>query len=241
MSGESHLDRRIMDFSLRNPRGWYAAGRTSQLSGIPVPTLYEWRRSRVFVGDYPKSSPMAWSYRDLVLLRLLAWLRQGRMERFRAAEKIHDVRSRLSEAAHIRWVHATRTEMVLVSGDDSRIVDNSDSILPFADFSQLMRSFDLHEPIKELRRKNADSVWAPDLVQPSRCTHIVPWVLAGDPCIVRSRIPTAAMFALFDERSLDVESIVELYPGVTAESVEDSIRLEARLRQRKELTNLGAI
>lgn len=235
MSRDVGQDRRIMEYSLRNPRGWYAAGRASQLSGIPLRTLYEWRRSKVLVGDYPSSNPMAWSYRDLVLLRLLAWLRQGRMERFRAAEKVQSVRARLSEAVDIRWVHATREEMVLVTEDDERVFDDGDSILPFADFSQLMRTLDLREPIKELRRKNADSLWAPDLIRPSRCTRIVPWVLAGEPCIRQSRVPTAAMFALFDERQLDVGSIARLYPGVSEESVADSIRLEARLRDRAEL------
>lgn len=238
---DSRLDRRIVDYGLRNPRGWYVAERASQLSGIPARTLYEWRRSRVFVGDYPQSSPMAWSYRDLVLLRLLAWLRQGRMERFKAAEKIENVRGRLAAAVSIRWVHATRQEMILVTDDDEPVFDGGDSILPFADFSQLMRTLDLHEPIKELRQKNADSVWAPDLVRPSSCTSIVPWVLSGEPCIRHSRIPTSSVFALFDDRGLDAESILNLYPDVTAEAVKDSIRLEARLRRRTELLHLADV
>lgn len=234
MYGDGTEDHQHISYRLRNPRGWYESKRASQLSGIPRPTLYDWRRHQVFVGDYPNSSPMAWSYRDLVLLRLLAWLRQGKMERQLAAEKIEKVRSHLNQAREIRWVHATRREIVLEGPEQDRMQDDRDSILPFTSFFELMRSFDMLEPIKELRRKDSSRVWAPDLVRPSPRTRIVPWVLAGEPCIERSRVPTSAVFALSSERGLDIAAIVDLYPSVSKESVADSIALEGRLRHLNE-------
>src|SRR5829696_8281996 len=61
--------------ALRHPRGRYAADRAAQLSGIPRSTLYDWQRADVYVPDFAGGSPMAWSYRDLVFVRVLAWLR----------------------------------------------------------------------------------------------------------------------------------------------------------------------
>jgi hypothetical protein len=58
--------------SLRHARGQYKADRAAQLSGIPRSTLYDWQRSDVLVPDFAGASPMAWSYRDLVFVRVLA-------------------------------------------------------------------------------------------------------------------------------------------------------------------------
>ncbi|HEY8200560.1 MAG TPA: DUF433 domain-containing protein, partial [Actinomycetota bacterium] len=90
-------------------------------------------------------------------------------------------------------------------------------------------TFDLLEPIDELSRRG-HRVWAPDLVTPSEHTFISPWILAGDPCIQGTRIPTSAVHALRGERGLSNADVVELYPGLTLEGAEDAYLLERRLR-----------
>lgn len=216
--------------SLRHPRGRYGSERASQLSGVPQRTIYDWRSEQVFLTDYPAARPATWSYRDLVLLRLLAWLRQGGMQRPLAAEKVASVRAQLSAGTDVRRIHATRTDIVLSGDPDARFDDDRDSFLPFTNFYDLLATFDLHEPIEELRSASRDDAWAPDLVAPSEHSRISPWVLAGDPCVANSRIPTAAIFALRTERDLPVASVVELYPGLSASAVEDVTGLERRLR-----------
>jgi uncharacterized protein (DUF433 family) len=91
-----------------------------------------------------------------------------------------------------------------------------------------MSTFDLLEPIKEL---GEHALWGPDLVTPSPYTFISPWVMAGEPCIDQTRVPTATVYALRAERGLDEGRIVALYPALTAESVEDAWSLESRLRR----------
>jgi uncharacterized protein (DUF433 family) len=223
-------ERKSIAYALRHPRGRYTAERAAQLSGVPKSTVYDWRREGVYEPDYPAGRPVMWSYRDLALLRLLAWLRQGGMDRPVAAEKVSSVKSQLSAGLDVRFIHATRTDVVLESGDETRLEDDRENILPWTDFSRLLGTFDLHEPIDELRSDRRGPVWAPDLVTPSEHSYISPWVVAGDPCIERTRIPTAAIHALHAERALPVEAIVELYPGLTTEAASDAIRLERRLR-----------
>lgn len=76
MSAErSSNERTMIAYALRHPRGRYNADRTSQLSGVPKSTVYDWRRDGILVPDFTAANPSMWSYRDLVLLRLLAWLR----------------------------------------------------------------------------------------------------------------------------------------------------------------------
>ncbi len=87
---------------LRRPRGRYGAQRTSQLSGIPQSTLYDWRSHGICVPDYDAASPTGWSYRDLVFLRLLAWLRQRGMERSVAADQVARVRAEIEAGEPVR-------------------------------------------------------------------------------------------------------------------------------------------
>lgn len=68
---------------LRSPRGRYSAERAAQLSGVPQRTVYDWQAKKVWVPDYAKASPMQWSYRDLVFLRLLLWFRRREHGPFR--------------------------------------------------------------------------------------------------------------------------------------------------------------
>ena len=224
-------ERQTIAYALRHPRGRYTAERASQLSGIPKSTVYDWRRDAVLVPDYPAASPTMWSYRDLVLLRLLAWLRQGGMPRPVATDKVASVRKQLTRGLDVRLIHATRSDIVLSDGlGGTDFEDDRDNLLPSADFYSLLGTFDLLEPIEELRSARNRPIWAPDLVTPSTHSVISPWVLGGDPCITRSRIPTSAVFALSTERRLPVNAIVELYPGLTADATVDAIGLERRLR-----------
>jgi uncharacterized protein (DUF433 family) len=216
-------------YAIRRPLGQYVAERSSQLSGIPLSTLYEWRRSGTYVPDFDGSRPNAWSYRDLVFLRVLAWLRQGGMERSTAATQVRRLKTEVAEGLDIRFIHATRSELMVRPETESRT--SGDSLLPFDDIFDYIRAFDLQQPIKELQRQGVGTnLWAPDLVKPSRLTAISPWVLAGDPCIQRTRIPTSAIFALREERGLDAISIKRLYPDLTVEAVQDAEQLERRLR-----------
>jgi uncharacterized protein (DUF433 family) len=224
------IERKSVAYALRHPRGRYAAARAAQLSGVPKSTVYDWRSNKVFEPDYTTAHPAMWSYRDLVLLRVLAWLRQGGMERPLAAEKVASIKTQLSSGIDIRYIHATRKDIVLNGEGADGASDDRENLLPSSDFFSLLATFDLHEPIDELRSARRGPIWAPDLVTPSVHSFISPWVLAGDPCVQRTRIPTSALHALSSERALPTDAIVELYPGLTEAAVEDAISLERRLR-----------
>ncbi len=225
MSELSAADEKAVMHALRHPRGRYLVDRAAQLSGVPRSTLYDWRRGSIYVPDFGVASPLAWSYRDLVYVRLLAWLRQLGMSRPDAAERVQIVKGTIAQGTSVRMIRSDGRTLFL--DDEAQMGPN---LLPFDDFLGLLRRFDLLEPVEELRWRGRDRVWAPDLVTPSTHTHISPWVLAGDPCVARSRIPTAAIHALRTERGLATEEIVDLYPGLTPEATDDAYTLERRLR-----------
>lgn len=226
----SEAERKSITYALRHPRGRYAADRASQLSGVPKSTIYDWRRAQIYDPDFTAASPTMWSYRDLVLLRLLAWLRQGGMDRPVAAEKVQLVKTQLSAGVEVHYIHATATDIILSGSHADDVADDRHNLLPFSDFFRLLSTFDLLEPIEELRSARRGPIWAPDLVTPSEHSFISPWVLAGDPCVEGTRIPTSAIHALHVERALPAEAITQLYSGLTIEAANDAVELERRLR-----------
>jgi uncharacterized protein (DUF433 family) len=213
---------------LRRPRGHYGVQRTSQLSGIPQSTLYDWRSHRVYVPDYDAASPTGWSYRDLVFLRLLAWLRQRGMERAVASEQVARVRAEIEAGQHVRYLFASARTLIAAGERTDRV--SGENLLPFDRLEELFAQFDITEPVKELG-PSRHRLWAPDLVRPSKHSFIAPSVMAGDPCLNDTRIPTATVYTLRTERDLSSEDVVALYPELGVEAVEDAYGLEARLRE----------
>jgi uncharacterized protein (DUF433 family)/DNA-binding transcriptional MerR regulator len=229
--------------ALRVPRGRYVAERASQLSGIPKSTLYWWARRGVLVPDFANADPMNWSYRDLVLGRLMGWLRMLGMPLGASAERVALVRSRLPALAE--------KGAMVVRGDGRSLLlqeQNQDelsgqflfeglvALLPIFDLFAPLGSVDLalttaemDGPPEEFPRK-PKRAWGPNLVRPSQLTRISPWVMAGEPCIVDTRIPTASIWVLTQERALDMEAISRLYPGVEQTAISQALDLERRLR-----------
>jgi uncharacterized protein (DUF433 family) len=212
--------------ALRSPRGRYEAERASQLSGIPKSTIYDWRRAGVFAPDFAGANPMAWSYRDLIYLRLLAWLRGRGMDRPYASDLVLAIRQEIQSGDRVDKI---RTDGRIILRDQEAISRYSgENVFPLDEVLAMFSEFDLLEPIKELGDR---PLWGPNLVNPSAFTFISPWVMAGEPCVNESRIATSSLYALHTERGLSAESVVRLYPSLDSEAVSDAWNLERRLRR----------
>lgn len=212
--------------ALRSPRGRYPAERAAQLSGVPHRTVYDWQAKKIWVPDYAKASPMQWSYRDLVFLRLLLWFRRRGMDRPEAAERTRAYRRLIeSGAVDTTVIRSDGHGMILGGEDTDRITGESVWALAVA----MMEQHDLLEPI---RGETDRPIWQPNLRRPSDRTAVSPWVLAGEPVVRNTRVPTVSLWALRNQRALRPADIVRLYPGLTTEDVEDATELERRLRLR---------
>lgn len=216
-------DRRLVAQALRQPRGFYNARRASQLSGVPQGTVNRWARSKLFRPDWSPASPRGWSYRDLLYLRLMAWLRNKGMDPSGAAERVRLVRGVLATDSVDAGIRSDGQHAFL--NDES--FDRFSGQQAFDGMTLFLDIFDIAQPVDRVSRS---AMWGPGLVYPSTHTHISPWVLAGEPCVTRSRISTSALFALRDERRLSTEKILLLYPQIGAEAIDDAINLEKRLR-----------
>jgi uncharacterized protein (DUF433 family) len=221
-------ERDLVRRSLRAPRGRYDVARASQLSGVPRSTVYEWACVGVLSPDYPGAKPKTWSYRDLVLLRLTVWLRSQGMAREAVVPRVARVRGLLGvgdlRAARVR----ADARHFFLHGD---IVDDSgqsvlDGLMGFIDEFRLNLGA---SAIAEV----GGPVSGPNLVRPSERSRISPWVMAGDPCVRDTRVPTASLWGLREARGLSTVAIARLYPGIDEADVDDAIDLEAHLRRRE--------
>ena len=216
-------DRALVLRALRHPRGRYSAERAHQLSGVPARTLHDWATAEVLVPDWFAASPRGWSYRDIVYARLVAWLRRKHMERAAAAERVRYLRELLSTSQVDPTIHSDGT-IFLIGGERS---DRFTGQQAFDGLVEVLDVFEMTEPIEGV---STGELWGPSLVHPSDHTYISPWVLGGEPCVEKSRVPSATLHALNVERGLDAVSIHHLYEFLSVEAIEDALELEARLR-----------
>lgn len=223
----SDEERAVLRHALRFPRGRYEASRAAQLSGIPERTVYDWAKGGVLVPDFHRASPMRWSYRDLVYLRLLARFRAHGMPRDNAAERVRLVRGLASNDNGLDEVRITDKGLLLPGEDYDRL--SGEAVL--GDLAELTTSFDLLAPITGVETEH---LWGPNLVKPSDHTFISPAVLGGEPCIEGTRIPSAAVHALVEGRGMSNAQVVVLYPQLTEAGVEDAVAIERRMRAVRE-------
>lgn len=213
--------------ALRVPRGRYKAERAAQLSGVPTRTVYHWAQTGTLVPDYD-DSPKSWSYRDLLYLRLTAWLRTKGVPLSVVVEMVQDWRDAFSGDTdpHVTTMSA---DGVGVAFGDHFDVDILSGQTVFSTMVKTVETFDLLDPLGAANLGRS-RLWGPNLVRPSRNTTMSPWVMRGEPCLRGSRLATGPLYALATNRRLDAEDIAHLYPGVEASEVAEAIELEGRLR-----------
>lgn len=216
-------DRALVLRALRYPRGRYSAERAHQLSAVPSRTLHDWATAGVLVPDWFGATPRGWSYRDIVYARMLAWLRGKKMERGDAAERVRLLRELLSTSEIDPTVHSAGTIFLIGDEDSDRFTGQQ----AFDGLISVLDVFELAEPIDGLSQ---GELRGPNLVRPSEHTYISPWVLGGEPCVEKSRVPSATLHALRVERGLDAEGIHQLYEFLPIASIKDALELEKQLR-----------
>ena len=200
-------------------RGIYDADRASALSGVPRSTLHYWARREVLIPEVA-SEPRTrlWSWGDLVVLRLIHWLRREKPDLHRSP--MGDVRGLVMELRDASFTLGELHDMVAVSSGGRVLVrtNASEFVLVSGHQAVLPGTLQLVRPYES----------GPDLLIPSASLRILPGKLSGQPHIRGSRVPTAGLWALY-QRGYVVEQLLELYPELSIESVVEAIELERKL------------
>lgn len=199
--------------------GHYEASRAAALAGVPLSTLYHWARDGVVVPSISATREKLWSYRDLLTLRLVRWLRMDKADVARTT--MADVRRLLDQLGDELWAvdqHGRDVPTIKVtrSGRVIRVTGPAETLSGQRVFEG--DAFDLFAPFDA----------APDLRMPRRHLRIVPGKVAGEPHLAHSRLTTRDVAGL-SRRGFTMDEIVELYPDESPQALSEAIDLEASL------------
>jgi uncharacterized protein (DUF433 family) len=208
------------DWTIDPERGIYHARRAAALSGIPVRTLHHWAHTGTFRPSVsPDPRDYLWSWGDLLALRAIDWLRQ-RKETLPHAS-LNAIRAALVELEKDGLPRHKLRELA-IAADGALFFHEPDGPTIRADASR-------QEAMSgALSLVSAYNGRGPDLLQPRPLLRILPGKLHGEPHIVHTRIPTAALFELHRE-GYTSEQIQRMYPDVSIEALNQAIELEQAL------------
>jgi uncharacterized protein (DUF433 family) len=207
--------------------GAYTADRAAALSGVPRSTIHWWARAGVLVPSVSGSKQRLWSFADLMALRTIYWLRR---------RKVHDsgvdipgtsmpaVRAALTYLNNLdQPLWKDGRPGVFVDNDGNvhlstpRGVQTSEGQLEWGEVLDLIAPFSTLEGAR-----------GPDLYQPRPELRILPGKLSGSPHVVGTRVETRAIAALFEEGYV-LENIVQLYPYLSLDQIQQALDLEQQL------------
>lgn len=212
------------DFSIEPGRGVYDARRAAALSGVPRSTLHYWARTGLYRPSVsPEPRVRLWSWADLLALRAIDWFRRSKgadqpprvsIRRIRQAlEQLDERQLSRQELYHIVAVSAAGDLYITVGEHPVRAEPGMQ--VAWEEFIPLVRPYS----------------WGPDLLEPRPRLRIIPGKLHGEPHLAGTRIPSAAVYALY-MNGYDIDQIHAMYPTASLEALIDAIDLERSLSER---------
>lgn len=208
----------------------YTADRAAALSGVPLSTLHYWARNEIWIPSVSDTRVKRWSYSDLLALRLIDWLRRDKSDL--KLPKTSMLKIRWALAAVERLGDRLRDYSVRVHVDPrgGLVVDVDGEV-----FVPLRGG--LRQALAHLEGLDLIDAWhgteglvGPHLFEPRPTLRIMPGKLSGEPHVVNTRIPTKTLSSL-RTRGLGVDAIIELYPRLTPQNVDEAIALEVQLER----------
>jgi|SRR5579883_1174283 len=206
-------------------RGAYDARRAAALAGVPRSTLHYWARKDFYRPSVsPEPHVRLWSWLDLLALRTIDWLRKtkGTGEPRRVSlRKIQEALNALDrEGIPRERLH----DFVVVSRAGDLFIMVGQNLTMRADTGGQLAFGEILQPVKPYGR-------GPDLVEPRPRLRIIPGKLHGEPHLLDTRIPSAAVYALVQD-GYDLADIQRIYPDATREALTEAIDLERSLNER---------
>lgn len=191
----------------------------SVLSGASVDQLAYWRKPTraappLLVPETKRSGRYLYSWADVVALRSIVYLRQEKsLPRIRRAVEL------LRALESDQWEHLARytligtKQSILVrtpAGDLLDLEQQPATVVDEVLMADVLDSF-----------STRDGRSVPALRKPRPMLTVDPYVLAGYPVIAGTRVPFDVVAGFADE-GVPAAEIIEMYPSVQPESVEDA-------------------
>lgn len=192
----------------------------STLTGASVDTLRRWRRQGLISPELNSTRPMLYSFRDLVALRSVCYLRSEV-----SLQKIRKALATLSEQElnqHLSEYRLATDGGTVVVWTDDGFVDlvKKPGQFHFVTLAQIYRPFtnQANKPVVDFER-------------PRERIEVAPGRLGGYPTIAGTRVPYDTVARLQEgAKPVRPEDIGRYFPGVSGEAARDALDFAAEVR-----------
>lgn len=188
------------------------------LSGTTPSQLRRLRERGLVVPEVRPYRPPIYSFRDVVLLRTLAFLRQEvSLQRIGKAFRSLDMLELTDHPSAYRFGTDGKTILVEHDGQALDLVEHPGQIELFT-FEDITRQF---------RNFRGDLV--AEFRHPAPNIEVLPRRLGGWPTIERTRVPYDVIANLVDFDTILPEDVPSLYPSVTADAARSAVSFAAKV------------
>ena len=185
----------------------------SKMSGASVGQLAHWRKTGILVPEIESQrAPYLYSFRDIVALRTVAWLR--------ADHSLQSIRNSLGFAQELDLADHPASYTVVKLGE-SWGVQRGEQAIDIAKHpgqSTVGTLADVFAEFETVRNRRVDK-----LLNPRRGVEVNPSRLGGWPTIKGTRIPFDLVAELISDGTVAPERVGDFYPGVSAEDARDAL------------------
>lgn len=200
-------------------RGVYDADRAAALAGVPKSTLHYWARHDYYVPSIsPEPRTRLWSWLDLLSLRAIDWLRKGEKATGRRRVDVREIGRALTELDSLEIPRERLHAFLVLSTSGKLFVQLAEDRLVLAAPGQQEAISDMVDLVRAYET-------GPDLLVPRPFLRIIPGKLHGEPHLRDTRIPSAALYALYRD-GYDLQQLMSMYPAATEGGIRDAIELE---------------
>lgn len=194
---------------------------TSKMSGASVHQLAYWRNTGVLVPEIESlRAPFLYSFRDIVALRTLAWLRGD--------HALQLIRRSLDTLRELDMVeHPSKYKLIKLGKsigvhlEDDRAID----LAKEPGQTTVGSLADVFAEFETVRRRKVDP-----LLHPRENVEVNPTRLGGWPTIAGTRIPYDLVAALISDGSVAPEHVGDFYPGVSAAAARDALDFDESVK-----------
>ncbi|WP_407320771.1 DUF433 domain-containing protein [Isoptericola halotolerans] len=193
----------------------------SLLSGATRHQLNAWRASGLVVPEIRPFRPPLYSFRDLILLRSIAFLRAET-----SSQKVHKAFANLSlleiTSHPSRYQFGTDGTTIWIGLDGGQAVDLVQRVgqIDLFTFEDLTSEF-----------VNFRGTTVPNFDRPADHVQVRYRRMGGWPTIEETRVPYDTVANLVDYRTVFPDDVHHYYPGVTAEAAESAVGFNRQVEE----------
>lgn len=196
---------------------------TATLTGTTTRQLYSWRSKGVLIPEVQASNPALYSFRDLVAVRTVAFLR--------SQVSFQKVRKAFDNLRQLDYLDHPSTYRFGTDGKTIAIEDRNGSVVDLVDQKGQLVMFTLEEIFREFTNFAGSTVV--DFERPLPRLEVNPHRMGGWPTIAGTRVPYDAVSDLLADGYYSPADVEHFFPSIVQEDAEDALQFSEMVESHK--------